>query len=258
MPKILAVFGATGQQGSSVIHHVLQNPSLRTQYTIRALTRDVDSPSARNLQERDIEVLPADILDRASLDLALQGVHTVFAMTPPYTSASALPSSSALTFEFENGKRIADAALAAGVAFFIFSTLPSVSEISHGKYTSVAPFDGKAKAEAYIRGLAASGMDSAFICPGSFMENFTAQRWSAPRKGVDGVWAVFLGGVEEMAPFEGLKDFLEEVYRYAEEFGGILGGEEENVRWAVESVGGRSELTSLEKFLEKYPYELGD
>ncbi|KAL1606392.1 hypothetical protein SLS60_003795 [Paraconiothyrium brasiliense] len=326
MAKILAVFGATGQQGSSVVQHVVQNPDLRAQYTIRALTRDINSASARSLQNKDIEVLSADVLDRASLDHALRGVHTVFAMTPPYTSPSAPQGPSALAFEFENGKRIADAALAAGVKFFIFSTLPSVREISHGKYTSVAPFDGKAKAEAYIRGLAESGMKSAFICPGAFMENFAAQRWSAPRKGEDGVWVLarpnglgfripliaaredvgtFVGAVlrdgekfkgrrvcaaegrytweevarclgrsvgrevrfrqcswEEwrgMAPFEGLKDFLEEVYRYPEEFGGYFGeGEEEGVRWAVESVGGKSELTSLEKFLEKYTFELGD
>jgi uncharacterized protein YbjT (DUF2867 family) len=328
MAKNLAVFGATGQQGSSVIRHVFRDAGLTTQYTIRALTRDVESPVAQQLRSKGVEVVSADVLDRSSLDHALQGVHTVFAMTPPYTSPSAPQGASALSFEFENGKRIADAALAAGVKHLIFSTLPSVSEISQGKYTAVTPFDGKAKAEAYIRGLEADGMESAFICPGAFMENFATQKWSLPRKvdGENGVWmlnrpnqpgfkipliaasedvgrfvsailrepekfrgrkvcaaqgmytweevAACLGrsaGVRiryrqcsweewrEMAPFEGLKDFLEQAYRYAEEFGGYFGeGEDESVEWAVESVGGESGLTSLEKFLEKSPFELGN
>lgn len=323
MAKVLAVFGATGQQGSSLIHHILRDPVLKTQYTIRALTRDASSAAAQDLHAKGVEVLSADILSRSSLDHALQGVHTVFAMTPPYTSASAPHGSAALGFEFENGKRIADAALAAGVQFLIFSTLPSVRDISHGKYTAVAPFDGKAKAEAYMRGLDFP-VGTAFICPGSFMENFAAQTWFKPRKGgKEGEWVLerpngpgfrmpliaaredigtFVGAIlkdtekyrgkkvcaavgrytweeiaaalgrsagkevrfrqcsweewREMAPFEGLKDFLVEVYRYAEEFGGYFGeAEEESVRWAVEGVGKES-LTSLERFLEKYPFSL--
>jgi uncharacterized protein YbjT (DUF2867 family) len=44
MSKILAVFGATGQQGNSIIIHVLNDAVLSQAYSIRAITRDVNSP----------------------------------------------------------------------------------------------------------------------------------------------------------------------------------------------------------------------
>lgn len=43
MSKILAIFGAAGQQGSSVLNHVLNDPELSQEYSVRAITRDVNS-----------------------------------------------------------------------------------------------------------------------------------------------------------------------------------------------------------------------
>lgn len=320
MSKILAIFGATGQQGSSVLNHVLQNPSLSQQYKLRALTRNPTSEKALQLKEK-VEVVAADVLDRASLEAALQGVHTVFAMTTPLVGPGAPEGDIALEWEFENAKRIADVALAAGVKYFIFSTLPSVRDMSGGKYTAVTPFDAKAKAETYIRGLGPK-MESAFFCPGSFMENFQAQFWIAPQRDADGTWTLarpaaagsripliaavddsgkFVGRILEhpdkyvgkrlcaaagrysweeivralskntgervvykqigyehwkaMFPFAG--QLFEEAFRYAEEFGGYYGqSEEHEVNWAIEEVGGRGELLSFERFLDKYPFKL--
>jgi hypothetical protein len=39
MAKILAVFGATGVQGGSVINHVLNDPELSKEYEIRAVSK---------------------------------------------------------------------------------------------------------------------------------------------------------------------------------------------------------------------------
>ena len=61
MSKILAVFGATGQQGSSVINYVLQDPELSQEYKIRAITRDVNSEKAKQLKEK-VEVVYGDML----------------------------------------------------------------------------------------------------------------------------------------------------------------------------------------------------
>ncbi|RYP82900.1 hypothetical protein DL769_001509 [Monosporascus sp. CRB-8-3] len=87
--------------------------------------------------------------------------------------------------EYNSGKTIADVAVEKGVEYIIFSTLPSVRKISGGKYTKVTPFDAKAKAEQYIRGL---HIKSAFYSPGSFMENFQSQTFLAPRQAPDGTW----------------------------------------------------------------------
>jgi uncharacterized protein YbjT (DUF2867 family) len=55
--KILAVFGATGNQGGSVINSVLAHPKLSQEFSIRAITRDVTKPSSVALKEKGVEVV---------------------------------------------------------------------------------------------------------------------------------------------------------------------------------------------------------
>ncbi|KAK9240829.1 hypothetical protein V1525DRAFT_139928 [Lipomyces kononenkoae] len=180
MAKILAVFGATGKQGGSVIDYVLNDPELSQKYKIRAITRYVDSENTKQLGQK-VEIVYGDVLDRASLEIALTGVHTVFAMTTPSFGPDALE------VEYNSGKMIADAAVEKGAEYIIFSTLPSVSGMSGGKYAKVTPFDAKAKAEQYIRSLP---IKSAFYSPGFFMENLQAQPFLAPRQAPDGTWVM--------------------------------------------------------------------
>ncbi|CAI7628886.1 unnamed protein product [Penicillium glandicola] len=182
MAKILAIFGATGQQGSSVLNYVLNDPELSQQYQVRAITRDINSEKAQQLQEKgNIEVVDGDVSNPASLASALTGVHTVFAMTTPDLSPDAFE------VEFGNAKRIADVAVQQGVDYLIWSTLPSVRDISKGKYSAVIPFDAKAAAEEYIRTLP---INSAFVSLGSFMENLQPQTPLAPTKAPDGTYVL--------------------------------------------------------------------
>ena len=180
MSKLLAVFGATGQQGGSVINYVLNDPELSQKYKLRAITRDVNSEKAKQLQEK-VEVVQGDVLNRASLETALTDAHTVFAMTTPSFGPDGFG------IEYNSGKTIADVAVEKGAEYIIFSTLPPVREISRGKYTKVTPFDAKAKAEQHIRGLP---IKSAFFSGGLFMENFESQTFLAPRQAPDGTWVL--------------------------------------------------------------------
>lgn len=182
MSKVLAVFGATGQQGSFVVNYVLSDLELSQKYKIRAIARDVDSEKAKRLKEK-VEVVYGNALDRASLEIALTGVHTVFAMTPPGFGPEGSET------EINSAKAMADVAVGKNVDYFIWSTLPPVSEISGGKYTKVAPFDAKAKAEQYIRGLP---IKSAFVSLGSFMQNFQPPAFVVPRKTPDGTFVMSL------------------------------------------------------------------
>ena len=181
MSKILAVFGATGQQGSSVVNYVLQDPELSQQYKIRAITRDVNSEKAKQLKEK-VEVVYGDVLNRASLETALTGVHTVFAMTTPTFDLD-----TGFEVEYKSGKTIADVTVEKGAEYIIFSTLPPVKDISGGKYSNVIHFDAKAKVEQYIRGL---HIKSAFYSPGAFMQNFQNTPILVPRQASDGTWIV--------------------------------------------------------------------
>lgn len=61
---------------------------------------------------------------------------------------------------------VADAAVSAGCSYLIFSTLPSIAEMSAGRFTSLSMFDAKAAGEEYIRNLE---MKSAFVALGFFL-----------------------------------------------------------------------------------------
>lgn len=188
MPKVLVVFGGTGKQGGSVVEHVINDPELSQKYNVRCITRDVDSDKAKQLREK-VEVVQGDVNDRESLERALTGANTVFAMTTFDFSPNARE------VEFGHAKAIADVAVEKGVEYIIFSTLPGISDISGGKYTRVFPFDAKAKAEQYIRGLP---IRSAFFAPGAFMDNITPHSLFAPKLGSDGSWAISLSASPQM------------------------------------------------------------
>lgn len=180
MSKTLVVFGATGQQGGSVVSFVLSDSELSQQYNIRAVTRDPTSEKVRGFGNK-VEVVHGDVADRSSVEAALTGAHTVFAMTTPSFGPTGLET------EFNHCRTIADVAVEKGVAYLIFSTLPSVEKISGGKYTKTTPFDAKARAEDYIRALP---IKSSFFSPGSFMQNFQSQFFLAPRKVSGDTWVM--------------------------------------------------------------------
>ncbi|KAK0611666.1 hypothetical protein B0T14DRAFT_333401 [Immersiella caudata] len=216
MPKILAVFGATGRQGSSVINNVLSDPEISQQFKIRAITRDVNTDKIKRLRERGVEIAAGDANDQVSLETALRGVHTVFAMTAPAFGPDAFE------VQFSSVKHIADAAVNQGVKHIIFSTLPSVVDISGGKYKAVIPFDAKAKGEEYIRTLP---IQSAFISLGYFMDNFESQSFLAPRPTSDGTWEIVRHtSPKEVLPFiDAFADtgkFVTAILAEPEKFGG--------------------------------------
>ncbi|PWY87213.1 NmrA family transcriptional regulator [Aspergillus sclerotioniger CBS 115572] len=177
-PKTIVVFGATGQQGGSLIQYILNDPHLSSTYQIRAITRDPSTPAAQSLKTAGVEVFPADANDPSSLLPALQNSHMVFSMTLPNFFAP-----DAKQIEIAQGKAIADAAVASGTEHIIFSTLPHVSKISNGKYTKVEYFDAKAEVEEYIRGLP---IKSTFYAPGWFMQNFGGNMRPRTVEGADG------------------------------------------------------------------------
>jgi len=69
MSKIFTVFGATGNQGGSIVKAVLGHPQLSKTYKIRAVTRDVSKPSSLALKEQGAEVVAVSISPRILLNL---------------------------------------------------------------------------------------------------------------------------------------------------------------------------------------------
>ena len=63
--KIIAVVGATGAQGGGLVRAILNDKG--GAFSVRALTRDVDSEKARALASQGAEVFAADVDDVESL-----------------------------------------------------------------------------------------------------------------------------------------------------------------------------------------------
>jgi len=57
MSKLLTVFGATGNQGGSVVRAILADPLLSKDFKIRAVTRDASKSSAQALTKEGVEVV---------------------------------------------------------------------------------------------------------------------------------------------------------------------------------------------------------
>ncbi|KAH9203996.1 hypothetical protein DL95DRAFT_398871 [Leptodontidium sp. 2 PMI_412] len=163
MSKLITVFGATGNQGGSVIKAILADPQLSKEYKIRGLTRDTSKKSAQELAKQGVEVVSADLNSVDSLAIALKGSHTVFLVTNYWETANG-------DIEYAQGKNVTDVAKKVGVSYIIFSSLHHVTEATKGRLSHVPHFDSKANIEKYIR---ASGLKSTFVLPGYYMSNFT-------------------------------------------------------------------------------------
>jgi uncharacterized protein YbjT (DUF2867 family) len=87
--------------GSSVVNYVLNSTELSQKYKLRAITRDVNSEKAKQLKKK-VEVVQGDVLDQASLETALTGAHTVFALKTPSFGPDGLE------IEYNSARRIAD------------------------------------------------------------------------------------------------------------------------------------------------------
>lgn len=129
--KLIAVVGATGQQGGAVVRAL----QARGQFKVRALTRNPD----KHPQLAD-EVVAADLNRPGTLKAAFAGAHGVFLVTNAWEAGRA---------ESKQALAAVNAAKDAGVRHFIWSTLPNVETISGGAI-AVPHFTDKAKVERIV------------------------------------------------------------------------------------------------------------
>eukprot|EP00667_Euglena_gracilis_P032009 EG_transcript_47938 len=77
--KVIVVLGATGAQGGGLIKAILGDPT--STFSVRAVTRDVSSTKAKELQRLGAEVVTASLDDKASLVAVLRGAYGAFFVT---------------------------------------------------------------------------------------------------------------------------------------------------------------------------------
>ena len=130
--KVIAVVGATGQQGGAVVRALQAS----NQFQVRALTRN---PAKH--RELAHEVVEADLNRPETLAAAFNGAYGVFLVTNFQEHGAS---------ELQQATAAVRAAKDAGVKHFVWSTLPDVEAISKGKL-HVPHFTGKAKVDRIVR-----------------------------------------------------------------------------------------------------------
>jgi uncharacterized protein YbjT (DUF2867 family) len=166
----IVVTGATGQQGGAVARRLLAR-----EWKVRALTRDPNKPAAQALASAGAEIVQADNEDPVSLERAMQGAHGVFGVQNFW-----LPGVGKMG-EIRQGKHVADAAKAAGVRHFVYSSVGAAHRGMGQEH-----FASKYEIEQYLRAL---GLLYTILRPAAFMENYFWQR-AAITNGVVTGWGL--------------------------------------------------------------------
>jgi uncharacterized protein YbjT (DUF2867 family) len=189
--ETILVAGATGKQGGAVTRHLRARG-----FAVRALTRDPRAVKAQGLRVLGAELVRGDLTDRASLDAALDGVTGVFSVATPFEAG--------LEAEIAQGKTLGDAATAAGVRHYVYSSVGGADRDS-----KVPHFESKWEIENHLRSL---GLPLTVVRPVYFFENFVGG-WSmqpagdgyslamplSPTRGMQGIAADDIGGVVALA-----------------------------------------------------------
>ncbi|HET6662491.1 MAG TPA: NmrA/HSCARG family protein [Rubrobacter sp.] len=152
MEPLILVCGATGKQGGAVARSLLERG-----FRVRALTRDPQKPEAQALAEQGAEVVQGDMEDRSAVDQVLiEGVYGVFSVQNFWETG--------YDREVQQGKTVADAARAAGVDHFVYSSVGS----AHRK-TGIPHFESKREIEEHVRQI---GLPFTIFRPTFFMQNW--------------------------------------------------------------------------------------
>jgi uncharacterized protein YbjT (DUF2867 family) len=186
--KIIAVLGATGAQGGGLARAILSEPA--GEFAVRALTRDPNTPTARELAGLGAEVVRADVDDPASLRTAFSGAHGAFCVT--FFWAHLSPER-----ELAEARGIAEAARDAGVCHAIWSTLEDTRKwvplsdprmpTLQGRY-KVPHLDAKGEADRFF---AEAGVPTTYLLTSFYWDNFI-HFGVGPKRGPDGQLALTL------------------------------------------------------------------
>ncbi|HLY29340.1 MAG TPA: NmrA/HSCARG family protein [Aggregatilineales bacterium] len=156
--KTILVAGITGQQGGAVAKHLLADG-----WKVRGLSRDVSKPAVQALREAGAEVVQGNMDDPASLDAAPKGVYGVFSVQNFWLPEVGFEG------EIREGKNLADAAKAAGVQHFVYSSVGGAD-----RNTGIPHFESKWQIEQHVLAL---GLPATIFRPVGFTDNFN---WSRP------------------------------------------------------------------------------
>jgi len=155
--RIIAVTGATGQQGGKVAKRLLDKG-----WRVRALSRDINKPAAMELAAAGAELVPGDLDNRAELEAAFKGVYGVFSVQNFWLPTVGFYG------EIRQGKAVAYAAKRTGVKHLVYSSVGAANRGMGQKH-----FESKWIIEQYIYSLE---IPYTILRPAAFMENYNWTR----------------------------------------------------------------------------------
>jgi uncharacterized protein YbjT (DUF2867 family) len=126
---------------------------------VRVLTRNLESPKAKSLAARGVELVKGDFDDVASLRTALAGVSAAY-------SVQQWTEKGGTAAEELHGKRFADAVKASGSPHLVYSSAEGVERNS-----GLGHYESKWAIEQHIRNL---GLPATILRPVGFMDAFGA------------------------------------------------------------------------------------
>ena len=149
---LIVVTGATGHQGGATARELLAKG-----HKVRAMTRNLESPAAKELAKLGAQVVKGDLDDAASLERALAGAWGTYAVQNTWEAG--------VEREEQQGLRFADVARKAGIQHYVYASVASAH-----RHTGIPHFENKWRVEDRVRSL---GFPSnTIIRPVFFMENF--------------------------------------------------------------------------------------
>ncbi|GAA6006859.1 uncharacterized protein JCM10292_005476 [Rhodotorula paludigena] len=147
--KTIAVVGATGNQGSGVVSALLSS----TSFSVRAISSNPTSAKAQGFLDKHrahahsgrLTIVKGDLNIPQELCDALSGTQGLFAALPFMVEKDELGT----PLELKQGQTLVDAAKAVGIEHFVYSGLPSIAELSDGKYTAATHWEAKNRIAQY-------------------------------------------------------------------------------------------------------------
>jgi uncharacterized protein YbjT (DUF2867 family) len=255
--KLIVVAGATGQQGGATGNHLLERG-----FRVRGLTRNLSSKASAELRDAGAETVEVDLFDPDALRPVLEGAYGVFSVQNFWLPDVGYEG------EIKQGKNLADAALAANVSHFVYSSVGGAERDSH-----VPHFESKWVIERHI---AEIGLPTTVLCPTSFMENNLWNRdaimsGTYPSMGIHPAKTLQLIAVDDIGVFAAIafsrpNEFMGKAFelagdelteeQMAEVFGRVTGRsimlDRSRPEWALEP---NEEMAAMVKWFNKHGYE---
>ena len=156
--ETIVVCGVTGRQGGAVARHLLADG-----WRVRGISRDASSDRAKAVAATGVDVVQADMSDRAALERAFDGAAGLYSVQ---SFGLAGPEAEVL-----QGKTVGDAAKAARVRHVVYASSGT------GSKSGVPSWDTKVEVADHLRAL---GLPLTVLRPECFMEIMTDKDFYPP------------------------------------------------------------------------------